>query len=85
MLAESNRLDFSFTLRMMRQPFVITTPFPTVEEVARRSGVSPERTKELVEMAKRFMSGDIGSAQKQKWNKASKKSSVASVGRKKRK
>jgi hypothetical protein len=34
----------------MRQAIRITTPFPTTEEVARKLGVSPARTRELVEM-----------------------------------
>lgn len=35
----------------MRPPFVITSDYPTAEEVGRRLGVSPERTAELIKMA----------------------------------
>jgi hypothetical protein len=35
----------------MGHPVEITTPFPTVEEVARTMGVSPSRTQELVRLA----------------------------------
>jgi hypothetical protein len=34
----------------MREAIRITTPFPTTEEVARKMGVSPARTRELVDM-----------------------------------
>jgi hypothetical protein len=37
---------------MRRKPHLITTPFPTPEEVARIRGVSRRRTKQLVRMAK---------------------------------
>ena len=35
----------------MREPAILTGPIPTVEEVARTHGVSPERTKDLVRRA----------------------------------
>jgi len=34
----------------MREAIRITTPFPTTEEVARKMGVSPARTRELVDL-----------------------------------
>ena len=39
----------------MPERTLITTPFSTVEELAARSGMSPEHTKELVELAKELM------------------------------
>lgn len=38
----------------MRKPIIITTDYPTTEEVARIMGVSPARTKELQAMAARI-------------------------------
>ena len=39
----------------MRKPIRITTDYPTTEEVARKLGVSPARTKELQAMVARIM------------------------------
>jgi hypothetical protein len=40
----------------MRQPIVITTPYPTPEEVAKNYGVSKKRLKELGAMVDEFLS-----------------------------
>ncbi len=39
----------------MVKPAIVEGPFPTVEELAREGNVSPERTRELVEMARELM------------------------------
>ena len=39
----------------MRGPVLITTDFPTVEDVARELGVSPKRTRELVRLAEEIV------------------------------
>lgn len=40
----------------MRQPIVITTPYPTPEQVAKNYGVSQKRLKELGAMVDEFLS-----------------------------
>jgi hypothetical protein len=40
----------------MRQPIVITTPYPTPEEVAKEYGVSDKRLKELGAIVDEFLS-----------------------------
>lgn len=42
--------------RTMRQPIVITTPYPTPEQVAKNYGVSQKRLKELGAMVDEFLS-----------------------------
>jgi hypothetical protein len=54
----------------------ITTPFPTVEEIARRSGVSPKRTRELVRLAKAIVAGDLDRKRSASVAAAKKKSSA---------
>jgi hypothetical protein len=49
----------------MRKPVVITTPIPSVEETARMYGVSPARTKELIELADRVASRHLRPPQRQ--------------------
>jgi hypothetical protein len=39
----------------MRQPIVITTPYPTPEEIAREYGVSQRRLKELQALVTDFL------------------------------
>ena len=55
---------------------LITTPFPTVEEVARWSGVSPKRTRELVRLAKAIVAGDLDRKRPASVGAAKKKSSA---------
>jgi 3-methyladenine DNA glycosylase/8-oxoguanine DNA glycosylase len=54
----------------------ITTPFPTVEEIARRSGVSPKRARELVRLAKAIVAGDLDKKPPASVGAARKKSSA---------
>jgi hypothetical protein len=58
------------------QSVEITTPFPTVEEIARRSGVSPRRTRELVRLAKAIVAGDLDRKQSASIAAAKKESSA---------
>jgi len=39
----------------MRKPVIITTPFPTVEEIARRSNMSPSRVAEIRRLAAKLI------------------------------
>ena len=56
---------------------LITTPFPTVEEFARWSGVSRKRTRELVRLAKAIVAGELDRKRPASVGAAKKKSSAA--------
>ena len=50
----------------MRQPIVITTPYPTPEEIAQEYGVTPKRFKELQAMVTDFLSPSVSRKTKAK-------------------
>ncbi len=50
----------------MRQPIVITTPYPTPEEIAQEYGVPPRRFKELQALVTDFLSPSISRKAKAK-------------------
>jgi hypothetical protein len=62
---------------------LLTTPYPTVEEVARWSGVSPKRTKELIRLAKAIVAGELDRKRPASVGAAKKKSSVTGSRRSK--
>lgn len=55
---ETDRYTMSF--RAMREPVLITTEFPSVEETAMLLGVSPSRTRELIRRAEEIASRSLG-------------------------
>jgi hypothetical protein len=66
----------------MRQPIVITTPYPTPEQVAKDYGVSKKRLRELGAMVDEFLSKS--SASRAKKGKNGHASSKAGARRKRR-
>jgi hypothetical protein len=66
----------------MRQPIVITTPYPTPEQVAKNYGVSQKRLKELGAMVDEFLSKS--SASRIKKGKRKRASSKAATGQKRK-
>ena len=52
----------------MRQPIVITTPYPTPEQVAKDYGVSKKRLRELGAMVDEFLSKSSASRAKKEKN-----------------
>jgi predicted RNA methylase len=62
----------------MRQPIVITTPYPTPEELAKNYGVSKKRLKELGAMVDEFLSkSSVSRAKKAKKKHASSKAATS--------
>jgi hypothetical protein len=62
----------------MRQPIVITTPYPTPEQVAKNYGVSQKRLKELGAMVDEFLSKSSASRiKKAKTKRASSKAATS--------
>jgi hypothetical protein len=65
----------------MRAPVILTGPIPTVEEVARTYGVSPERTKKLVRRAEElFRQHQVRTAKAKAKRKVAKKNGTARKG-----
>jgi hypothetical protein len=62
---------------------LITSPYPTVEEFARWSGVSPKRTRELRRLAKAIVAGELDGKRSASVGAAKKKSSAAGSRRSK--
>jgi len=64
--------------RTMRQQIVITTPYPTPEQVAKNDGVSQKRLKELGAMVDEFLSKSSASRiKKGKTKRASSKAAIS--------
>jgi hypothetical protein len=62
----------------MRQPIVITTPYPTPEQVAKNYGVSRKRLKELGALVDEFLSkSSAPRTQKAKKKHASSKAAIS--------
>jgi hypothetical protein len=62
----------------MRQPIVITTPYPTPGQVAKNYGASQKRLKELGAMVDEFLSKSSASRIKQgKTKRASSKAAIS--------
>jgi hypothetical protein len=66
----------------MAQPLRITTPFPSLDETARKAGVPPARAREIVDLAQKIAIGTGKAAGPILVRKASKKSRVKSVAKK---